>query len=158
MSKAFASNSDDDESCLEGPALPPGTRNYMTPAGAKRLRAEVKRLTEESRTPARDVEGKARAAKAERQLRYWLPRLEALEIVDPLTQPADRITFGATVTLAEGANTETWRIVGLDETDLDRGWISWMSPLAAALLEKRAGDVLTFMGRRLSVRKIEYEP
>src|SRR4051812_25233450 len=157
MSKAFTSDSDQEGDFLEAPALPPGTRNYMTRAGAERLRSEAERLNQERRHLARDVEGQARAAVIERRLRYLVPRIEALEEIDPVRQPKDRVLFGASVTLSdEKGATDTWRIVGIDEMDLDQGWISWMSPLATALLEKRVGDTLSFMGRRLSILRIEY--
>jgi transcription elongation factor GreB len=158
MSKAFTTDSDEEGGQPEAPALPPGTRNYMTRVGAERLRAEAEQLTQERRGLNADVEGKARAQAIERRLRFLVLRLQALEVIDPLLQPKDRVLFGATVTLSdEKKGSETWRIVGLDEADLERGWISWMSPLAGALLEKRAGDVITFMSRRLTVQKIYYE-
>jgi transcription elongation factor GreB len=104
------------------------------------------------------VEGQAHAQKIERQLRYWLPRLESLEAVDPLTQPQDRVLFGASVTIADDKGEKVvWRIVGIDESELDKGRISWMSPLASALLDKRAGETLSFKGRQLTVMKIDYE-
>src|ERR1019366_5945315 len=101
MSKAFASESDDEGQIPDGPALPPGARNYKTAAGAALLRAEVQRLTEERRRRSSGVEGQAHSQKIERQLRFWLPRLEALEAVDPLTQPSGHVLFGATVEVTE---------------------------------------------------------
>jgi transcription elongation factor GreB len=157
VSKAFATDSDDEDGLLEAPALPPGTRNYMTRAGAERLRAEAEQLDKERRRLGSSVEDKARALVIERRLRFLAPRIEALEEIDPLTQPQDRALFGASVTVSDGKSaSETWRIVGLDEVDLERGWISWMSPLAAALLEKRVADVVDFMGRRLTIKEISY--
>ena len=74
-----------------------------------------------------------------------------------MSQPQDRVLFGASVTVSDGkGKPETWRIVGLDEIKLDEGWISWMSPLASALLEKRVGDVVSFMNRRLTILQINY--
>ncbi len=157
MSKAFTTDSDDEGDILEAPALPPGTRNYMTTAGAERMRAEAEQLNEERQHLALNVEGKGRAQVIERRLRYLIPRIEALEAIDPLRQPKDRVLFGAAVTVSDGTEkNETWRIVGLDEIDLGRGWISWMAPLATALLEKRVGDIVFFMNRRLTVLQINY--
>jgi transcription elongation factor GreB len=156
VSKAFTSDSDDEE-ILERAPLPEGVRNYMTVAGADRLRQEIQRLMEERRALSKDMEGQAREQKIERQLRYWLPRLEAAVIIDPLQQPQDLVLFGATVTLTEAGSTETWRIVGLDEADFDHGWISWLSPLATALLEKRMGSRFEFRGRHFIVTRITYQ-
>jgi transcription elongation factor GreB len=157
MSKAFTTDSDDDGTILEAPALPPGTRNYMTAVGAERLRAEAEQLDQERKRLAADAQGKDRAQVIERRLRYLVPRIEALEVIDPLAQPKDRVLFGASVTISnDKGKSETWRIVGLDEIHLDQGWISWMSPLASALLEKRVGDIVPFMGRRLTVLQINY--
>ncbi len=159
MSKAFTSEENDDDAFDNVPSLPPGTRNYMTLKGAEALRQEVDALDAERRGLGSDMKGRARAQTIGRRLRYLVPRLDALERIDPLAQPKDRILFGATVTVAsDAAPPETWRIVGVDEVDLNRGWISWMSPLAGALLEKRIGDAVSFMGRRLVVREIVYEP
>jgi transcription elongation factor GreB len=158
MSKAFAGESEDEGEIPAGPPLPEGVRNYMTASGADRLRERVRLLSEERRRFGEGVEGQAHAQKTERQLRYWLPRLESLEAVDPLTQPQDRALFGASVTVADDKGEKTvWRIVGIDESDLGKGWISWMSPLASALLDKRAGESLSFMGRRLTIMQIAYE-
>ncbi len=157
MSKAFTTDSDDEGDFLEAPALPPGTRNYMTKSGADRLRAELARLTQERLKLSSDVSDKAKGQTMERRLRHLVERLEALEEVDPSTQPKDWVLFGATVTLEDQKTSiEKWRIVGLDEVDLDQGWISWMSPLANALLEKKIGDVVSFLGRRLTVIGITY--
>jgi transcription elongation factor GreB len=158
MSKAFAGESDDEGQIPDGPALPPGVRNYMTASGAARLRADVQRLADERRRLASGVQAQAHSQKIERQLRYWVPRLEALEVIDPRTQPSGRVLFGATVEVtAEKGRRETWRIVGIDETDPDKGWISWMSPLAEALLDKRPGDTVAFMDHCLTVKRISYE-
>lgn len=158
MSKAFTTDSDEEEDLPEAPAFPPGTRNYMTRLGAERLQAEAEQLTADRAHLTGDVADQARARVIERRLRYLRPRLEALEAINPLDQPKDRVSFGATVKMSDGQGAaETWRIVGLDEMDLDRGWISWMSPLASALLEKLVGDTIAFLGRRLTILQITYE-
>jgi len=156
VSKAFTTDSDDEENTFDAPALPPGTRNYITPAGAARLREEVDRLNEERKHLGTSVEGKGRAQTIERRLRQLIDRVEALEVIDPATQPKDRILFGATVKVLDDGKEAEWRIVGLDEIDLDRGWISWMSPLALALIDKHVGDVIPFLDRRLTILKISY--
>jgi len=157
MSKAFTSEENEDEEWGQSPPLPLGIRHYMTPRGAEKLRSEAERLTIERRGLAADLESKSRAQVIDRRLRFLIPRLEQMEVVDPLGQPRDRVLFGATVTLEEGpGKSERWRIVGIDEMDLDRGEISWMSPLASALLEKKIGDTISFMGRRLTISDITY--
>ena len=157
MSKAFTTDSDDEGDILEAPSLPPGTRNYMTAAGAARLRAEAEALTLERGQLGAGVQAKGRIQTIDRRLRFLIARLETLEAIDPMSQPNDRALFGAAVTVSDGKGApETWRIVGIDEIDLGRGWISWMSPLATALLEKRVGDRVDFMGRRLTLLKIIY--
>src|SRR5688500_1439647 len=134
MSKAFTTESDDEESFVEPAPLPPGVKNYMTACGLERLRDEAQRLVQEKATlnPA-DVKDKARLAVLDRRLRFLSSRLESAVAIDPLAQPKDQVLFGATVTIAPlKGPAQTWRIVGIDEMDLDRGWISWMSPLASA--------------------------
>jgi transcription elongation factor GreB len=160
MSKAFTTDSNDEDAAPEAPPLPPGTKNYMTQRGAARLREEVERLSE-SRTSlfGSAPEAKSRLVAVERRLRYLAPRLQAAQEVDPMKQPRDRVLFGASVTLREeGGKEVTWRIVGLDETDLARGWISWMSPLASALLEKRLGERVPFRGQTFAISAIDYHP
>src|SRR5205085_1361580 len=91
------------------------------------------------------VENNARIQQIDRRLRFLAGRLESAQVIDPLQQPRDRVRFGATVTLSEaGGSPQRWRIVGFDETDLDKGWISWMSPLAGALLDRAVGEDATF--------------
>ncbi len=158
MSKAFTSEENEDEDFSEPAALPPGFKNYMTPTGEKRLRAEAEQLEKERRAPSGgEMERQNRQRTIERRLRYLTSRLEAAEIIDPLTQPKDHVRFGATVTVSRVQGpAETWRIVGLDEVDLEKGWISWMSPLASALIEKHAGETISFMNQSLTILRIEY--
>jgi len=149
---------DSDDFAIELPALPPGVRNYMTPAGEQALKEEVARLeAARARFSSDRVEDQAQRDKIDQRLRALGARLKVAQVIDPLKQPKDRVLFGATVTLSDEKGTlETWRIVGIDEADLDRGWISWMSPLATALLEKRAGDTLSFLHRRLTLTHLTY--
>jgi transcription elongation factor GreB len=159
MSKAFTSETGDEEDGFVPPPLPPGTRNYMTPAGAQRMKAECESLLSERKSiPNSDFEGKRRLSAIERRLLFLTQRLDSVQIVDPAAQPPDQVRFGATVELEEsGGSKQRWRIVGIDEADLDRGQISWISPLAAALLGAKGGDIVLFQKQRLKVASIRYE-
>jgi transcription elongation factor GreB len=145
MSKAFTREADDDADDAGarplGVELPAGVKNYVTPAGAARLHAEIERLEQRERPAAA---GDARALREiERRLSFLAGRLAAMEVIDPARQPAGRVLFGATVTVrAEGGGERTYRLVGVDEADPGRGDVSFRSPIAAALLGARAGDVV----------------
>ena len=160
MSKAFVKESDfadDDE--IEAPPLPAGTKNYITPAGYRRLKDELVRLLNVERPEVvRTVSwaasngdrsengdyiyGKKRLREIDRRIRFLTRRLDIAEVVDPAARPAtDRIFFGASVLYANGAGEERRiRIVGIDEVDPARGYVSWISPIARALLKAREGD------------------
>lgn len=185
MSKAFTKENDLPDDASEGAeedselkALPKGTRNYITPAGADRMRGEVKRLLHEER-PAlvRTVEwaasngdrsenadyqyGKRRLREIDRRIRFLGKRLDAAEIVDPAKQRSDRVLFGATVTIRdEDGHSRRYRIVGIDESAPGKGDISWTSPVARSLLNARVGDSVNVRTPRgdeeLEVVKIEY--
>lgn len=134
MSKAFTR--EDDRPEPEPPrrlpsVLPPGAKNYVTPDGATRLRAELDAL----------VSGERRQATDDR-IRELRRILESAVIVDPPSEDVDVVRFGATVSVRSLPDGETarYRIVGVDETDVARGWISWVSPVAKALLSAAAGD------------------
>ena len=138
VSKAFTRESDDaaPEPVVRPRApLPPGTRNYITPQGAQRLREELAQLLE-------NKSGEVSGAR-EGRLRQLQETLASVTIAEP---PADRsvIRFGATVTLERGGATETFQLAGLDETDLEANRISWLSPLARALIGHRAGERVRF--------------
>jgi transcription elongation factor GreB len=160
MSKAFTKETDDDLEDLlqiQDAALPPGEKNYVTPAGAARLRADIQRLREAPRGDAR------RRIRVEERLAGLLRRLEAAEIIDPTGQPADRVRFGATVTVrGPDGGERRHRIVGVDEADPRRGLISWRTPVARALTGLRVGDVATVRtpggDEELEVERIEYLP
>src|SRR5689334_15711266 len=180
MSKAFTRESDAPEDELEvEPQLPAGTRNYITPAGHARLKSELKGLVEVERPElirtvswaaangdrsenADYLYGKKRLREIERRIRFLMKRLEAAEVVDPRDQGRDLVFFGATVTYADGAGNEhTVSIVGTDEVDPARGRVSWISPVARALLKAREGDAVTLHTpggeERLEVLEIRYE-
>jgi transcription elongation factor GreB len=153
-----AAEADDDEAD-ELPPLPAGAGNYMTPAGFRRLDEELRQLSRVERPKVVEVVawaagngdrsengdyiyGKRRLREIDRRIRFLRKRLEIAKVVDPAQQRVrDRVFFGATVTYADGEGAETTvRIVGIDEADLERGQVSWVSPIARALLRARAGD------------------
>ncbi len=162
MSKAFTRESDaSDDDDIQLPALPAGGKNYITPAGYARLRAELKELIERERPQVVEVVhwaasngdrsengdylyGKKRLREIDRRIRFLTKRLEIAEITDPsVHHGSDQVFFGATVTYADGAGQErTVTIVGIDEADSAQGQVSWISPVARTLLKARVGDVL----------------
>ncbi len=156
MSRAFvdeeaASGREDDVPPLKLP-LPPGARNYMTPAGADRVAADLEALRRDKRpslAAAAAAEGKPGAARrslreCDRRIDYLGRMLALLEVVDPSTQRKDRVLFGATVTVSQpSAEERAFRIVGVDEADPTNGSVSWVSPIAKALLDARVGDTVT---------------
>ncbi|MBS3934801.1 MAG: transcription elongation factor GreB [Sulfuritalea sp.] len=165
MNKAFVkeSESDADDDDLPGlPSLPAGARNYMTPAGHAALREEFERLIKVERPHLVQVVawaasngdrsengdylyGKKKLREMDRRIRYLTKRLDNAEVVDPARQQnLDRVFFGATVTVSDADAETTYRIVGMDEADPATGRISWISPLARALLKAREGDVVKF--------------
>ncbi|MEO9900285.1 transcription elongation factor GreB [Nisaea sp.] len=182
MSKAFVKENDSDfeeEDDIPDPS-PKGVKNYITPAGFKALQDELKQLRRVERPKVVEIVswaagngdrsengdytyGKKRLREIDRRMRFLLKRMEAAEIVDPAAQPnKDRVYFGATVTYAdEEENERTFRIVGIDEADLDRGEVSWVSPIARALLKSEIGDVVEVRTPRgpqsVEVTKISYE-
>jgi transcription elongation factor GreB len=160
VSKAFTGESDDEDPFFQAPAtLPVGVRNYMTPAGAKRFSVERENLlAERSRLQSGNFEHERRRRAIDHRLQFLSERLDALQVIDPAQQTPDQIRFGARVTIQSVDGEEEWRIVGIDETDLEKGDISWMSPLAAALLERRVGEQVEFQGRTMTVKAIRYVP
>ncbi len=168
MSKAFtreadADLDDDEEGAL--PPLPAGSKNYMTPGGFGRLKAELAHLVEKERPEVVGVVswaagngdrsengdyiyGKKRLREIDRRIRYLVKRLDLAEVVDPQARAraegSDQVFFGATVTFAGPDGRERRvAIVGMDEIDAARGYISWVSPMARALLKAREGDIVT---------------
>ena len=167
MSKAFTKESDvDDDDPDEGASpLPVGSKNYITPGGHKRLKDEFDYLLKKDRPTVTaavswaakngdrsenaDYQyGKKRLREIDRRLRFLTKRLDSAEMVDPAVPRdddiAEQVFFGATVTYARANGDEnTITIVGIDEIDLARNYISWISPLARALMKARPGDVVT---------------
>lgn len=150
-----------DSALAESGAGPAGQKNYITPAGFAALQAELRRLRREERPKVVEtvswaagngdrsengdyIYGKKRLREIDRRIRFLLKRLEIAEVVDPGRQRnRDRVFFGATVTYVDGRDVErTVRIVGIDEADHDRGDVSWISPIARALLKGQEGDIV----------------
>ena len=181
MSKAFTRETDaaddDDEAAL--PPLPAGGRNYMTPPGYARLRAELLQLMDDERPRVVEavhwaakngdrsengdyIYGKKRLREIDRRIRFLTKRLEIAEVVDPaLHHGHDQIFFGATVTYAQESGQErTITILGIDEADSAQGQVSWISPIARALLKAREGDVVTLVTpagpQEIEVLKVSY--
>ena len=174
MSKAFTRESDDEEVLAPEPAPPPA-KNYISPAGYARLKAELKGLVEVERPEVvRTVSwaakngdrsengdylyGKKRLREIDRRVRFLIKRLEAAEIVDSAGRDSDQVFFGATVKLKD----KTITIVGVDETDTAKGRVSWISPVARALIKAREGDkvLLKTPGgvEELEILDVRYDP
>ena len=188
MSKAFPRQPDPDYhendhagAGLAAPALPAGSRNYITPGGLQRLKDELQYLLHKERPAVTAVVswaagngdrsenadyqyGKRRLREIDRRIRFLGKRIDIAEVVDP-AQPrgerANQVYFGATVSYtgkSEGLHTIT--IVGVDEIDLGLGRISWVSPLARTLLKARVGDTLQFRApggtEELTIVKVRY--
>jgi transcription elongation factor GreB len=161
MSKAFVR--EDDEAPEEesaAPKLPALGKNYITPAGYARLEAELRRLVEIERPEvvktvawaaslgdrsenADSIYGKRRLREIDRRVRFLIKRLESAEVVNSAGRDTDQVFFGATVRMRGASGEKTVTIVGVDEVDPAHGRVSWVSPIAKALLKARAGDTVT---------------
>jgi len=161
MNKAFTKETDDADEAGGAtlPPLPPGTRNYLTPQGYQRLREELMQLLDVERPKVVEVVswaakngdrsengdylyGKKRLREIDRRIRFLTKRLDVAEVTDPSAHHGkDQIFFGATVTYANAQGDErTVTIKGIDEADSLQGEVSWISPIARALLKAREGD------------------
>ena len=187
MSKAFVSNetpADDDDDGHEASPLPVGSRNYMTPGGFARMRRELDHLVSRERPElvatvawaagngdrsenGDYIYGKKRLREIDRRIRFLVRRLDNAEVVDPATPREDeaetQVFFGATVTVTNVRGEErTVSIVGIDEIDTGRGYISWISPMARALLKAREGDTVSMRTpggvEELDVVSVRYLP
>ena len=186
MNKAFTRETDDadeDEAPEGAPLLPAGTRNYMTPGGFARLKGELDHLVGKER-PALVatiswaagngdrsengdyIYGKKRLREVDRRIRFLVKRLDRAEVVDPASRAGgeddDRVFFGATVDVVNGkGEARTVSIVGVDEIDTPRGYISWVSPMARALIKAREGDTVTLQTpggvEELEITDVKYE-
>jgi transcription elongation factor GreB len=161
MSKAFIKDdAGDDDDDITLPEVPAGTRNYITPGGYRRLRDELARLVKVERPEVVRVVswaasngdrsengdyiyGKKRLREIDRRIRFLTKRLDVAEVVDPMTREStDQIFFGATVLYRSAGQDSAITIVGIDEVDPANGRVSWISPIARALLKSREGDVV----------------
>jgi len=182
VSKAFVKEADgaDDEDDVPGlPPLPAGTRNYLTPQGWRRLREELMTLLDVERPKVVEVVswaakngdrsengdylyGKKRLREIDRRIRFLSRRLDIAEVADPsVHHGSDQIFFGATVTFANAAGEErTVTIKGIDEADSLQGEVSWISPIARALLKAREGDEVQLVSpggvERIEVVAVRY--
>lgn len=183
MNKAFVKEvdgDDDGDEPISLPSLPAGAGHYMTKAGHLRMREEFENLVKVERPALVQVVswaagngdrsengdyiyGKKRLREIDRRIRYLMKRLENAVVVDPQQQESlDQVFFGATVTIIEidqtgiAGQSVTYQIVGIDEADATIGRISWISPLARALMKAREGDLVRFQSPS-GIREIEIE-
>lgn len=154
MSRAFTRESDDDPGIL--PERPVSTHpNLVTPAGLAAIEARVRAL-ESERQAARSGGDSTQRARIERDLRYFTQRLATARVVAPAATAPDRVRFGVRVTLRHGSGAEqSFRLVGEDEADAARGLLSWVSPLAQALLGHEVGDTVLFQAGELEILRLE---
>jgi transcription elongation factor GreB len=169
MSKAFTTEQEAPDDAEDAPEdaspLPAGARNYMTPGGFARMRRELDALVSRARPElvaivawaagngdrsenGDYIYGKKRLREIDRRIRFLVRRLDKAEVVDPSARRDDdagsRVFFGATVRVGDAGGAErTVSIVGVDEIDVGRGYISWISPMACALLKAHEGDTVT---------------
>lgn len=164
MNKAFVKENDDDSGDEAEYVAPktPGGKNYITPAGFKKLQDELRHLRSKERPEVTQtvawaagngdrsengdyLYGKKRLREIDRRMRFLAKRLESAEVVDPLTIKGTEVRFGATVDVEyQDGQKKTYAIVGLDEADASAGRISWVSPLANALMRRQIGDLVVF--------------
>jgi transcription elongation factor GreB len=148
MSRAFVKENDADPAGIALPERPRTAHtNYVTAAGLAALKAQFLTLldTRSELSVREDMESKQQNQAVERDLRYLQDRLESAILVNPDTQPDDRVHFGSTVHVVdEDDRRHVFQIVGEDEADVARGKISWFSPLSKALLDTEVGDVVTW--------------
>ncbi|MPW19027.1 transcription elongation factor GreB [Paraburkholderia sp. CNPSo 3157] len=165
MNKAFVKEStdeNDDDLETSQPDVPAGAKNYITPAGYRRLRDELLHLIDDERPEVVKlvswaasngdrsengdyIYGKRRLREIDRRIRFLTKRIDLAEVVQSSRQEnTDQVFFGATVEYAtEDGETHTVKIVGIDEVNLDEGHVSWISPIARALLKAKIGDQVT---------------
>lgn len=180
MNKAFTKETDaDTDDDLVSQPLPVGGKNYITPQGYARLRSELLELIDAERPKVVEIVhwaasngdrsengdylyGKKRLREIDRRIRFLTKRLEIAEIVEPaIHHGSDQVFFGATVTYLEDDSVErTITILGIDEAESSQGQVSWMSPVARALLKSRVGDEISLAApggmHRLEVMGVHY--
>ena len=174
MSKAFTRESDDapERPVISLPVspLPPGAKNYLTPDGAQDFRDSLNRLLELDRPRAvASASGNPNASTGvsdellaiDQRIARLTQCLQTAVVVEPPPPPHVQVRFGATVSVRSRAGVETvYRIVGVDEADLDRNWVSWLSPIARALINARLGQRVRFQypagEEELEIVRIDY--
>ncbi len=180
MSKAFTKESDqEDLEDIPEPIMPSGVKNYITPKGFTNLQNELQRLKYEERPKVTAtvswaagngdrsengdyIYGKKRLREIDARIRFLTKRIEAAEQVDPSQVKSDQVFFGATVTYQdEDGENKTYSIVGVDEADVSKKKISWVSPLTLSLLKAKVGDIVTVRTpkgpKEVEILKIEYK-
>lgn len=169
MSKAFTRESDGEEPLPMRPssALPPGAKNFMTPDGVERLRAELGDMLSSARPALLACEEESDRDRKLQLVDHRIAQIEeclrtALVTPPPAVEDERReVRFGAVVTVRRRGGDVTYRIVGVDETDLDRGWVSYLAPIARALLGARLGERVSFRfpsgEEELEVVRIDYD-
>ena len=181
MNKAFTREQDEavEDELVPEAEQPSGVKNYITPAGHARMKAELKQLLDVERPETVAVVqwaasngdrsengdyiyGKKRLREIDRRIRFLIKRLEIAEVVDTRGREPDQVFFGATVSVRDGAGrVSSVSIVGMDEVDPARGRVSWVSPIARALLKAREGDAVTLRTPAgtevLEVEEIRYD-
>jgi transcription elongation factor GreB len=179
MSKAFVKEEGDSDAgeAPEVSALPPGSKNYITPEGFARLKSELKSLVEVERPGVVKtvawaasngdrsengdyIYGKRRLREIDRRVRFLIKRLENAEVVQSSGRDTDQVFFGSTVRIRSKGETREISIVGVDEVDPARGKVSWISPIARALLKAREGDTVTLRSpageEKLEIIEVSY--
>jgi len=173
MSKAFTRESDGEDDDISLPPLPAGSKNYITPQGYAALRVELFELIDDERPRIVEIVhwaasngdrsengdylyGKKRLREIDRRIRFLTKRLEIAEVTDPsVHHGSDQVFFGAKVTYVDEADVErTVTIMGIDEADSLNGQVTWVSPIARALLKAREGDVVKLV-TPLGVQEVE---
>jgi transcription elongation factor GreB len=178
MSKAFVKDDvEPPEEELEAPAVAAGSKNYISPAGFARLKAELRELVEVERPEVvRTVAwaasngdrsengdyiyGKRRLREIDRRVRFLIKRLENAEVVQSSGRDTDQVFFGASVRVKSPGGERTIMILGLDEVDPAHGIVSWISPIAKALIKAREGDIVTLRtpggDEKLEILEVSY--
>ncbi|MBA3650699.1 MAG: GreA/GreB family elongation factor [Chthoniobacterales bacterium] len=171
MSKAFTREENDGPDLPDLPPpvsiLPEAARNFITAAGAENLRRELTELVNEKRptfvaAATDDPDAKRQLAALDQRIFQLEQSLQSAEVIVPPEGDAETVRFGATVIVRDrGGEESTYRIVGVNETDFDRGWVSWQSPIARALLNGKLGERVPFQfpsgEEELEIRAIDYE-
>lgn len=184
MSKAFTREDqglENEESIADKPSgIPAGAKNYITPNGAARMREELKDLLDNVRPKITEIVSwaaalgdrsengdyiynKKKLREIDKRIHFLTKRLETIEVVDPteVKSQTNIVRFGATVTIKyEDEKIKTYSIVGVDEINLSRGFISWVSPLGSVLLKNRVGDFVTLRSPKgeeeIEIVKVDY--